>query len=229
MCIWGLWGSCMQLCETLMNLLKRCCLQKKERNNCLEEVFSLYSFLPSADFLSHGWEEQAPGSACPPSPVLAGGVGRVGWGEPSSWGRTSGSSGHHGVSELEPRGEDASFLLWNLRILPGMILLWCTFSSMKVRNRLVLMFHSYNFFFLSCMVYYLIPFISLLELKKELFLKFKFTLFPYLVNLFKTKWNVLIPWEETTQKTKNQNISINFNPRVIVYLLCCSVLQANLF
>lgn len=97
MCIWGLWGSCMQLYETLMNLLKRCCLQNKERNNCLE-VFSLYSFLPSADFLSHGWEEQAPGSVCPPSPVLAGEVGRVGWGEPSSWGRTSGSSGHHGVS-----------------------------------------------------------------------------------------------------------------------------------
>lgn len=34
-------------------------------------------------------------------------------------------------------------------------------------------------FFLSCMVYYLIPLISPLELKKELFLKFKFTLFPY--------------------------------------------------
>ena len=42
-------------------------------------------------------------------------------------------------------------------------------------------------FFLSCMVYYLIPLISLLELKKELFMKFKFTLFPYLVSLFKTK------------------------------------------
>lgn len=42
-------------------------------------------------------------------------------------------------------------------------------------------------FFLSCMVYYLIPLISLLELKKELFLKFKFTLFPYLVSLLKTK------------------------------------------
>ena len=42
----------MQLYETLMNLLKRSCLQNKERNNCLEGVISLYSFLPSADFLS---------------------------------------------------------------------------------------------------------------------------------------------------------------------------------
>ena len=66
------------------------------------------------------------------------------------------------------------------------------------------------------MVYYLIPFISLLELKKELFLKFKFTLFPYLVNLFKTKWNVLSPWEETTQKTKNQNIKQPTNQSEVV-------------